>query len=51
MTGMFALALLWACFLGYIVVTPKERLQMTWLVVVGLLLAAPLVSWLWPALR
>ncbi len=48
---MFALALLWAGFLGYIAVTPKERLQMTWLVVIGLMLAAPLLSWFFPALR
>jgi hypothetical protein len=51
MTGFFVLALLWAAFLGYIAVTPKDRMQMTWLVLVGLALVAPLLAWIWPALR
>lgn len=45
------LVLAWGGFLWYIAVTPKEKMQMTWLVLIGLLLLAPVLSWLVPGLR
>ena len=51
MTGLFILTLLWGALLWYIAVTPTEKMQMTWLVLVGLILLAPLLALIWPALR
>lgn len=50
-TELFALTLLWGVFLWYIATAPKEKMQMTWLVLVGLTLAAPVLAMIWPALR
>jgi hypothetical protein len=47
----FLLVLLWGGFLWYIAVTPKEKMQMVWLVLVGLVLASPILAMIWPALR
>lgn len=40
-----------AGFLWYIAVTPKEKMQMTWLILVGLILLSPILALIWPALR
>lgn len=40
-----------AGFLWYIAVTPKEQMQMTWLILVSLILLSPLLAWLFPGLR
>lgn len=50
-TGFFILTLLWGGLLWYIAVTPTEKMQMTWLVLIGLILLAPLLALIWPALR
>lgn len=48
---MFALALIWGGMLWYIAVTPKETMQMVWLILVGLMFVSPLIALLWPAFR
>ena len=40
-----------AAFLWLIVVTPKERMQMIWLGLVGLILLSPILALIWPSLR
>lgn len=51
MTEGIALALLWAGFLGYIAVASKEAMQLTWIILVGLILASPVIAYIWPAFR
>lgn len=45
------LVLFWGGFLWYIAVTPKETMQMTWLVLIGLILISPVFAMLSPAFR
>lgn len=45
------LALFWAGVLWYIAATPKEHMQMTWLILVGLVLLSPLIALFWPMFR
>lgn len=40
-----------AGFLWVIAVTPKERMQMIWLGLVGLILLSPILALIWPSLR
>jgi hypothetical protein len=51
MIELFAAALLWGGVLWYIAVAPQEKMQMTWLILVGLILLSPLLALFWPALR
>lgn len=51
MTELVILVLVWAGVLWLIAVTPKEKMQMTWLILVGLVLASPLIALLWPMFR
>jgi len=51
MTELFFLALLWGGLLWFIAVTPKEKMQMVWMALVGLAFLAPLLALFWPHLR
>lgn len=51
MTELFVIALLWAGVLWYIARTPTETMQITWLILVGLVLISPLIALLWPMFR
>ena len=51
MTELFFLAVIWGGILWFIAVTPKIKMQMVWLVLVGLAFIAPVLALLWPALR
>jgi hypothetical protein len=51
MPELILLGALWGGFLWYIAVTPKQRLQVTWLVLVALVLASPVLAIFWPQLR
>lgn len=51
MTGMFALAVIWGGLLWYIAVTPKIKMQMVWLVLVGIAFMGPVLAAFWPNLR
>jgi hypothetical protein len=44
-------AVVWVGVLWYIAVTPKEKMQMTWLILVGLVLLSPLIALFWPMFR
>jgi hypothetical protein len=45
------LALFWAGFLGVLAVTPEQRMQMTWLLLVALVFISPVAAWFWPQIR
>jgi len=51
MTELFAVAIIWGGVLAFIAVTPKEKMQMVWLVLVGIAFLAPVLALFWPALR
>lgn len=51
MTELFVLAILWGGVLWYVAVTPKEKMQMVWLILVGLVLISPLIALVWPMFR
>ncbi len=51
MSELFIVAIFWGGILWFIAVTPKEKMQMVWLVMVGLAFLAPLLAVFWPALR
>lgn len=45
------LLLFWGAVLWYVARAQPETLQLTWLVVVALVLASPLIAVFWPAFR
>lgn len=51
MAEFVLLALVWCGVLWFIAVTPKEKMQMTWLILVGLILISPVIALVWPMFR
>jgi hypothetical protein len=51
MSELFIVAIIWGAVLFYIARTPKEKMQMTWLVLLALVLLSPLLALFWPAFR
>lgn len=51
MTLGFALAAIWAGVLWWIARSTKEAMQLTWLLLLALVLLSPVLAWLWPFLR
>lgn len=45
------LILLWAGVFWYIAKSPKETMQVTWIILVGAITISPVIAWIWPAFR
>jgi len=41
----------WSLALGYVALVSKEAMQLTWIILVALLLASPVIALIWPAFR
>jgi lysylphosphatidylglycerol synthetase-like protein (DUF2156 family) len=51
MPEFFVLAVVWGAVLFYIARTPEDRMQMTWLIMLAVVLLSPLLALFWPAFR
>jgi hypothetical protein len=51
MPELIILAIVWCGVLWYVARVDKDKMQATWLVLIGLLLASPVLAMIWPFLR